>query len=202
MADAPFDPLDTVPEIQLRIPGPWASQQQFMDAVTRANTGYEFGEGGLVDPRSGRRFTIGASDPDDQIAGLFAHTGRLPKQEVKKIAAHRVKVHLHGPGGSVDAAKAMMAAAAALIKAGGYGVFVDNSGNAHGRDDWLALAGDRQAGGFTGRTSPRRPAATKRGRWGCTASGSATPKCWASATARLPGSCCTTSSATATGPAT
>ena len=148
MADADSDPLDTVPEIQLRIPGPWASQQQFVDALARAKTGYELGEEGLVHPKTGRRFALGISDPDDEIADLFAHTGRLPKQEVKKIARHKVKVHVTGPGGSIEAAKAMMAAAAALVNAGGFGVFVDNSGNAHGRDDWLALAGDKQLGGI------------------------------------------------------
>jgi hypothetical protein len=141
------DALDAIPQIALRIPGPWASQKEFTDAVDRAKTGYALDEGGLAHPKSGRRFLLGASDPDDEIAALFAHSGRLSKQEVKKIASHQVKVHLTAPGGSIEAAKAAMAAAAALVKAGGYGVFVDNSGNAHGRDDWLALAGDKQLGG-------------------------------------------------------
>ena len=147
MTDPAGETLDAVPQIQLRVPGPWESQQQFMDAVVRAKTGYEFGEGGLVHPKTGRRFRLDASDPDDQIADLFARSGRLSKQEVRKIASHKVNVHVTAPGGSLEAARAMMAAATALVKAGGYGVFVDNSGNAHGRDDWLALSGDKQGGG-------------------------------------------------------
>ena len=148
MTEAHSNPLDTIPEIQLRIPGPWATQQQFMDAVVRAKTAYEFGENWLVEPKSGRQFEVSASERDDEIADLFAHTGRLSKQEVKKIAGQQVKVHVCGPGGSIEAARAMMNVAVALIKAGGYGVFVDNSGNAHGRDDWLALAGDKKLGGI------------------------------------------------------
>jgi hypothetical protein len=141
------DPLDTVPQIDLRIPGPWATQRDFMDAVERANTGYEFGEGGLVHSKTGRRFLLGASEHDDEIAELFAGAGRLSAQQVKTIASHKVKVHVSGPGGSVKAAKAVMDAATAIVKAGGFGVFVDNSGNAHGREDWLALAGDKDLGG-------------------------------------------------------
>ena len=67
---------------------------------------------------------------------------------MSKIASHAVKVHVSGPGGSADAARAVMDAATALVRAGGYGVMVDNSGNAHGVDDWLALAGDTQPGGL------------------------------------------------------
>jgi hypothetical protein len=89
MTGAHSNPLDTIPEIQLRIPGPWATQQQFMDAVVRAETGYEFGEKGLVEPKSGRQFEVSASDPDDEIADLFAHDGRLSKQEVKRSPGTR-----------------------------------------------------------------------------------------------------------------
>src|ERR1051325_1098561 len=100
------DALDTVPEIQLRVPGPWESQQQFMDAVTQAKTSYEFGEGGLVHPKTGRRFMLDTSAPDDEIADLFGYDGRLSKQEVKKIASHKVKVHVSAPGGSIESARA------------------------------------------------------------------------------------------------
>src|SRR5205823_4397430 len=50
--------------------------------------------------------------------------------------------------GSVEAAKAMMTAATAVVRAGGHGVFIDNSGLAHGRDDWFNLAEDKNAGGL------------------------------------------------------
>jgi len=43
-------------------------------------------------------------------------------------------------GGNDSAARKMMTGAAALIHAGGAGVFVDNSAEAHGGRDWLALA--------------------------------------------------------------
>src|SRR6185295_3689564 len=38
-------------------------------------------------------------------------------------------------------------ATAALVRAGGYGVFADNSGNCHGTEDFLKLADDPEDGG-------------------------------------------------------
>jgi hypothetical protein len=146
---AATDSLDTVPQIDLRIPGPWKSPEELVESLRKAKTGYGVtAEGEFFHEKSGRKFLFSASAPDDEIASLFAHTGRLSDGEVKALAAHKVKVHVSGPGGSAEAAKAVMKAATALIKAGGLGVFVDNSGNAHGVDDWLALAGDTQSGGL------------------------------------------------------
>ena len=42
----------------------------------------------------------------------------------------------------MDAALAMMQAAAAIVRAGGAGVFIDNSALAHGGSDWLAMTDD------------------------------------------------------------
>jgi hypothetical protein len=49
---------------------------------------------------------------------------------------------ISGPGGSLESALTMMQAGAALIKAGGAGVFIDNSALAHGGQDWISMAED------------------------------------------------------------
>jgi hypothetical protein len=49
---------------------------------------------------------------------------------------------LTGPGGSLKSALAMMQAGAAIVRAGGAGVFIDNSALAHGGNDWLAMTDD------------------------------------------------------------
>lgn len=136
------DPLDTVPRIDLRVPGPWTSAQHLYDALTRAKTGYAPGDGVLVHVDSGRRFELSMSDPDGDIADVFAGGRRISRKEVQMIRAHKVKLHVSTPGGSVDAARAVMDAAAALLRAGGYGVMVDNSGATHPPRDWLDLARD------------------------------------------------------------
>src|SRR5271170_6048004 len=47
-----------------------------------------------------------------------------------------------GPGGSMDAARTMMQAGAAMVRAGGAGVFIDNCGLAHGGQHWLEMTED------------------------------------------------------------
>ena len=140
--------LDTLPQIDLRIPGPWRAPEELEEALAGAGGGYEVTDERLLHRPSGRRFHLGVSPHDDQIHEIFDGTGRLSKKDVNRIASHAVKVHVCGPGGSPDAARALMEAGTALVRAGGYGVMVDNSGNAHGVDDWLALAGDKQPGGL------------------------------------------------------
>jgi hypothetical protein len=139
---------DSLPQIELRIPGPWGSPGEFMDALEAHSKRFRVVDGALVDVKSEQTFSIGTSDPDDQIADIFAQCHRISPAEVDEIASHKVKVHVSGAGGSIPAARAMMRAGTALIRAGGYGVMVDNSGNTHTPRDWLALAGDKQPGGL------------------------------------------------------
>jgi hypothetical protein len=58
------------------------------------------------------------------------------------VAAYRANVFLSGPGGSLQAARTMMQAAAAVVRAGGAGVFIDNSTLAHGGQNWLEMTDD------------------------------------------------------------
>jgi hypothetical protein len=129
-----------------------------MDALRETDSGFEIlppeedaaeeHDAQLINVQANQRFHLDVNDRDDQIADLFADTGRLSQEEIDAVSLHRVKVFITAPGGSPDAARAAMAAATALINAGGAGVFVDNCGNAHGPRDWLALAGDKKMGGM------------------------------------------------------
>jgi hypothetical protein len=146
--DPSSDSLDTVPRIQIRVPGPWTEPAELHAALTSHSTGYDLTENGLVDLATGRHFRCSATPPDTDIAGIFAGSGRLSPREIDAIAAHNVKVHLSAPGGSVEAAREMLKAATALINAGGTGVMIDNAAITHGKADWLKLAADKQAGGL------------------------------------------------------
>jgi len=139
---------ESVPEINLRVPGPWRSPGELAERLATEGGGFRVDGEFIVNDTAGSRFDWGVSPHDDELHELFAGNGRSTEEEVDRVAAHAVKVHVSGPGGSPDAARAIMAAATALLKAGGYGVMVDNSGNTHGVDDWLALAGDAQPGGL------------------------------------------------------
>jgi hypothetical protein len=154
MVDQPDDESiqDALPRITLRIPGPWESPVELHEALKNAQTGYELykrsdDDGGLLHIESGMTFELTAIGPDDQIADVFADGGRMSDAEIAAVASHRNKVFVSGPGGSVEAARAIMKAGAALIQAGGHGVMVDNCGATHSPSDWLALASDEQMGG-------------------------------------------------------
>ena len=83
-------------------------------------------------------------DADDQFAQIFRSSCRQPAtaDELATVDGYRVNVLLSGPGGSMQAARTMMQAAAAIVRAGGAGVFIDNSGLAHGGQHWLEMTED------------------------------------------------------------
>jgi hypothetical protein len=140
---------DAVPVIQLRIPGPWRSSQE-VEASVRDATGGAWRiepDGWLIHVESGARYQLSHTPHDDEIAELFRDSGRMSDEDADRMATHPVKIHVSAPGGSVEAAMAIMEPARVLIEAGGYGVFVDNSGIAHPPDDWRKLTDSRDDGG-------------------------------------------------------
>src|SRR5215210_3621896 len=104
---------DTPPVIHLRVPGPWGAPEELDAALERAGAGFDFTEDGFVHTETGTRFHNGVSPHDDEIHEIFAQDGRLSPEQIEQVASHRVKVHLSGPGGSPEAARAIMNAATA-----------------------------------------------------------------------------------------
>jgi hypothetical protein len=82
--------------------------------------------------------------PDDQFAQIFKSACRQPatNDEMEIVNSYTVNIGLTGPGGSMKAALTMMQAGAAIVRAGGAGVFVDNSAVAHGGGKWIEMAED------------------------------------------------------------
>ncbi|HEX3315951.1 MAG TPA: hypothetical protein VHR72_13725, partial [Gemmataceae bacterium] len=63
-------------------------------------------------------------------------------EELATVDSYSANVLLSGPGGSLEAARKMMRAAASILRAGGAGVFIDNCALAHGGQNWLAMTDD------------------------------------------------------------
>jgi hypothetical protein len=126
--------------VTLRIPGQW---QHPGELVERLPEGYRLADDGLALP-DGSRVGFGGVAPDDQFAEVFRSACRQPAtaDELATVDGYTVNVILHGPGGSMEAARAMMQAGAAIVRAGGAGVFIDNSAMAHGGSNWLEMADD------------------------------------------------------------
>jgi hypothetical protein len=126
--------------VALRVPGRWSHPR---DLIARLPAGFRLTAETLTLPDT-TQVDFGAAAADEQFAGIFRSSCRRPatKDELATVAGYTVNVFLSGPGGSLQAAHSMMQAGAAVVRAGGAGVFIDNSALAHGGQDWLDLTED------------------------------------------------------------
>jgi hypothetical protein len=126
--------------VALRIPGQWAHPGELM---ARLPTGCRATNDALTLP-DGTAVEWGALRADNQFARIFRSSCRHPAtdDELATVDRYTVNVCLSGPGGSLENAQAMMRAAAAVVRAGGAGVFIDNSALAHGGQNWLEMTED------------------------------------------------------------
>jgi hypothetical protein len=126
--------------IALRIPGQWSHPR---DLVQRLPAGCRLTAEALI-LADATQVEFGAMAPDDQFAQIFRSSCRLPatEDELATVDGYTVNVVLSGPGGSLQAARTMMQAGAAVVRAGGAGVFIDNSALAHGGRHWLEMTDD------------------------------------------------------------
>jgi hypothetical protein len=129
-----------LPRIALRIPGDWSHPGEL---VERLPSGFRLTPDALDLP-NGAKIDFVPLAPDDQFAGIFESSCRRPAtdDELATVARYTVNVGLNGPGGSLESALTMMQAGAAIVRAGGAGVFIDNCALAYGGRDWLELAAD------------------------------------------------------------
>ncbi len=126
--------------ITLRIPGDWSHPKELLE---RLPEGVQLSATGLLLP-NGTTIEITPMPPDREFPKIFQSACRRPPtdDELAILSRYRVNVALSGAGGSLARALAMMQAGAAIVRAGGAGVFIDNSAMAHGGDDWIAMTED------------------------------------------------------------
>jgi hypothetical protein len=126
--------------VTLRIPGQWSHPKELFE---RLPAGYRLTAEGLILPDT-TRVEFGAVPADEQFAQIFRSSCRQPatEDELATVDGYTVNVLLSGPGGSMQAARTMMQAGAAVVQAGGAGVFIDNSALAHGGQHWLDMTED------------------------------------------------------------
>jgi hypothetical protein len=147
LVEAPLDDRRTLEmtepaasiRVDLRIPGAWSHPRELL---ARIPAGHRFTPEALILPDK-TQIEFGAMDADTQFPGIFRSSCRkADDDELAAVDGYTVNALLSGPGGSLDAARTMMQAGAALVQAGGAGVFIDNSGLAHGGRQWLQMTDD------------------------------------------------------------
>ncbi len=131
---------DTPIETTLRIPGNWSHPGELLE---RMPDGFRLTPKALILPDK-TQIECTPIPPDEQFAQIFESSCRQPAtdDEMAIVNSYTVNVTLTGPGGSVESALTMMRAGAAIVQAGGAGVFIDNSALAHGGDNWIEMAED------------------------------------------------------------
>lgn len=131
---------DVMVETTLRIPGTWRDVYELM---ARLPEGFRIISQTLVLP-DGTEIKFTPLPPDDQFPKIFQSVCRKPPtaEEMRRVNGYTVNLGLIGPGGSMAAALTTLQAGAAIVRAGGAGVFLDNSCLAHGGADWIKMAED------------------------------------------------------------
>jgi hypothetical protein len=126
--------------IALRIPGQWSDPGEL---IARLPAGYRLTPEALILPDR-TEVEFGAMPADDQFARIFRSSCRqsATADELATVDRYTVNVVLSGAGGSMQRARTMMQAGAAVVRAGGAGVFIDNSALAHGGGHWLEMTDD------------------------------------------------------------
>jgi hypothetical protein len=127
-------------ETKLRVPGAWSGPEELLE---RMPDGFRLTPDTLFLP-DGTGIEFIPMPPDDQFADIFASTCRRPAtpDELLTVGRYTVNIGLCGPGGSMAAALTMMQAGAAIVRAGGAGVFIDNCALAHGGGHWIEMTED------------------------------------------------------------
>jgi hypothetical protein len=124
-------------EIILRIPGTWAHPRELIERLPEV---YRLtGESLILPDETAIEFL--PRRPDNQFAQLLRSSCRNPATADELAAVNRYTVNVC-PGGSMEAARRMMHAGAAIVRAGGAGMFIDNSTLAHGGQKWLEMTED------------------------------------------------------------
>jgi hypothetical protein len=124
----------------LRIPGQWLGLEEL---VERLPEGYQL-DGEILRMPDDFVLQLTPLMPDKQFGTVFrtACRGRLSSHSQQILDSYAMNAALSGPGGSLENAQRMMEAGAALIQAGGAGVFIDNSALSHDGEDWMEMADD------------------------------------------------------------
>lgn len=124
----------------LRIPGAWAHPGELLE---RLPAGFRLTPEKFIMP-DGTELEFTPMPPDDQFPAIFESSCRRPatNDELATVRRYSVNIALSGPGGSMQAALTMLRAGAAVVAAGGAGVFIDNSCLAHGGGFWAEMAED------------------------------------------------------------
>ena len=131
--------VQTPVEIVLAVPGNWLNRAGIVTALAKKGRGYRLTGEILTNPDTGESFNleIDGHDPDLMETFIPVGRGRLSLQDFAALDHHTFTLYLNGPGGSLETARQILNAAAALLRSGGIALRVESSGAVHSAGQWL-----------------------------------------------------------------
>lgn len=126
----------------IRLPGVWTNPREL---TSRLSDEFRHLDDKNLFLPDGAEISAKPVPADELFKTLFTSScQRRPptEEELAMVRDQTMNVVLTGPGGSLDAARTMLQVGAAIVRAGGAGVFILNSMLAHGGGAWLKLADD------------------------------------------------------------
>jgi len=137
-----FDFTAQATVVYFRIPGMWKSEDELVECL-----GDEFQiDGQHLHLDGGPAFEWQMVRADQEFPTVFRYAccrNRVSREVSRRLDRYTHNALLMGFGGSIPLAQHLIAGAAAMVRAGGIGVFIDNCAMAHGGDDWIELADNR-----------------------------------------------------------
>ena len=126
-------------DIVLAVPGAWLSRAEIVTSLARKGRGFRLAGETPINPATEEIFDLEIAGHDPELMEAFIPVGRgqLSLQDFAALDNHTFTLYLTGPGGSLEMAKSIMDAAAALLRAGGMAVRVESSGAVHNAGQWL-----------------------------------------------------------------
>ena len=120
------------------VPGRWRDRKDILASIVNRSDGYVFAGMAMVKIGANDAFSLEVYDHDPDLRRAFsiAGRGRLRDEDLDAIDSHTFILYLAGEGGSIDAAKKLLHAANALLKAGGLAVKIESAGTAYRGDQW------------------------------------------------------------------
>ena len=130
------------PRIVVGIPGPWKSRSEVVVSIVGGKTGYIAGGSVLLEIETQTAFTLEVCGPDPSMQRAFeiAGQGRFSADQLDEIGRHALVLYVSTSEVGPDAARAIRAAAAACLKAGGFAVKVESAGTAWPKEAWERMA--------------------------------------------------------------
>ncbi len=138
MTQSPFE------NILVCIPGPWANSSELIAALVKVHgADYLFAGRILLHAPSGASIVAEIEGFNEGMGESFklGGQGKITEKELEKIANHKIAIYLHIPRPFPDTLAQLKQFSSAVLKAGGLGVKIENSGTAHGPKRWLELLG-------------------------------------------------------------